>query len=148
MACFRKGKDHWISYLINKKQKISIIIKNLHKNNNNFNNLTIIMMSKFSMLLKWKRKKSNKIIGILNSNNKITGTITNKIRFIKIETLCKITIILISLKETIILLELNYFYLNKTISSLKWISKAIQWILICDFIDFIQNLKRFIYWNL
>lgn len=132
-----------------------MITSNLHKSINNNNNkfivLTIITMRRFSMPSKWKKRKNNKIIGIpiINNNNYITGTIIDKlsiniiniIRFIKIEPAYKIILISTSIREIIILMEINSFYLNRTISSLKWISKAIPWILICDVI-LIQVFKR------
>lgn len=125
-----------------------MITSNLHKSINNNNNkfivLTIITTRKFLMPSKCRRKNNKIIIGIpiINNNNNITGTIIDKlsiniiniIRFIKIEPAYKIILISTSIREIIILMEMNSFYLNRAISSLKWISKAIPWILICDVI--------------
>ena len=122
---------------------INDLHKSINNNNNKFIVLTIITMRRFLMPSKCRRKNNKIIIGFPNNNNNnITGTIIDKlsiniiniIRFIKIEPAYKIILISTSIREIIILMEINSFYLNRAISSLKWISKAIPWILICDVI--------------
>jgi len=143
-GCFSRVRKRLILFVKKRqKRRYRMSIKTLHKsisnNNNKFIELTIITMRRFSMPSKCRRK-NNKIIGFPKNNNNITGTIIDKLNinksiiFIKIELAYKIILISTSIKETIILMEINSFYLNRTISSLKWISKAIPWILICDLI--------------
>lgn len=146
-GCFRKDKNKLTLFVKKRQRKTYIMsINDLHKSINNNNNkfivLTIITMRRFSMPSKCRRK-NNKIIGIpIINNNNITGTIIDKliiniiniIRFLKIEPAYKIILISTSIREIIILMKINSFYLNRAISSLKWISKAIPWILICDVI--------------